>query len=63
MTEFSDAQKLAEIRTQLLLLRRSYPGMIKRGVVSPHEAAVRLRLWEAIEADYSERAQPAFVAA
>lgn len=58
-----DYEKLAEIRTQLLILRRTIPAMIKHGTMSPHEAAQRLRIWEGIEADYVERCTPAFVAA
>ena len=60
---FSDAEKLAEVRVQLRMLRGTYPRMIKRGHVAPHEAAQRLRLWEAIEADYAQRAAQDFVAA
>lgn len=57
--EFSDAQKLAEIRRQLGNLRRVYPHMIRDGTSSPHSAAHHLRLWEAIEADYVARCEPA----
>jgi len=64
MGEFSDAQKLAEVRRQLLTWRRTYPRAIRQGLVSPHAAALHLRLWEAIEADYAARLEPArFVAA
>jgi len=60
---FSDAEKLAEVRVQLRMLRGTYPRMIRRGHISPHEAGQRLRLWEAIEADYAKAAAQEFVAA
>lgn len=64
MSEFSDAQKLAEVRRQLATWRKTYPRAIRQGTVSPHEAAAHLRLWESIEADYLARCAPVpFVAA
>src|SRR4030095_663806 len=52
MPNFSDADKLAEIRRELALRRRTYPIAIKRKMLSPHAAAYHLRVFEAIEADY-----------
>jgi len=61
---FSDVEKLAEVRKQLALWRRTHPRAIRQGMISPHEAAHHLRIWEAIEADYAARCEPArFVAA
>lgn len=59
--EFSDADKLAEVRRQLATWRKTYPHAIRQGMITPHEVAHRLRLWEAIEADYVAR--KGFVAA
>lgn len=61
--DFSDAEKLAEIRRQLALWRKTYPRAIRQGLLSPHAAAFQLRLWEAIEADYAARIKSTFVAA
>jgi hypothetical protein len=63
MTEFSDLQKLAEVRRHLVMLRRNFPRAIAKRQIAPHEAAHTLRVWEAIEADYTERVAPNFVAA
>lgn len=62
-SRFSDAEKLAEIRRELVLRRRTYPIAIKRKLLSPHAAAHHLRVFEAIEADYEARVSPRFVAA
>jgi hypothetical protein len=62
-SDFSDVQKLAEVRRHLLMLRRTYPRAISKGHVAPHEAADALRVWEAIEGDYAERVGSSFVAA
>ena len=57
---FTAAEKLAEIKRELVLRRRVYGRMVETGAMKPADAEYRIEVMEAIARDYQGPAPPRF---
>lgn len=58
MTNYTDAEKLAEIKREIRMRHSVYPKLIKGKKLSEEEAARQIAILEAIEKDYGNKTSP-----
>lgn len=54
----SRADKLKELRREIAFRRNVYAKKVREHTMAPHEADARIRVMEAIAADYSDEPRP-----
>jgi len=52
MSKFTNAEKLAELERELAMRKRTYPGLIGRGVLTLRQASNQMDILREIASDY-----------